>query len=315
MRCAGRTALLLPPNRAWARPNPLGQRRTEDKRRMGRLVEKLHEVGQGSGAGLGFFAPARAAERKARPMGVLLIGGAGDVAALRAGVEAGADGVVLAGWTPGGSSFAELTRALGKDTVWGVEPGRDLTPDTLKAAAEAGASFAVLGTDVPAAALFGELEKFDLVATIEAPTDELGLLGLRAVNLLPVQAALVETRLSAGSLDRLSVADYLRLRTVVESVRFPSLLTVDGAVGEAEAKTLVQLGADAVVLSAASAGAALGQQVRALVAALEATPAPKRAEGGALLAGMLGFAGHQPSLPQPSPRPGKPAPEPEPEKE
>jgi hypothetical protein len=280
---------------------------------MGRLVDKLHEISQGSSSGLGFFGTARAAERKARPMGVLLIGGSGDASALKAGVEAGADAVVLAGWSSNSSSFTNLIGSLGKDTLWGVEPGRDLTADALKSASEAGACFAVLGADAPAAALFAELEKCDLVAGIQAPADELGLLGLRAVNLLPVQAVLVETRLSAATLDRLSVSDFMRLRTVVESVRFPSLVTVDGALDEAGAKTLVQLGADAVVLSAAGAGAALGQQVRALITILEATPAPHRGEGGALLSGLLGFSGHQPELPQPSPRPGRPAPEPEPE--
>ena len=282
---------------------------------MGRLVDKLQEVSQGSNAGLGFFGAARGPARKARPMGVLVFGGTGDVAALTAAAEAGADAVVLAGWTPGAASFASLIGSLAKDTVWGVEPSRDIAADALKLAAEAGAGFAVLDPEVPASTLFADLDKFDLVATIQAPTDELGLLGLRAVNLLPVQTVLVETRLSASGLSGLSVADFMRLRTVVESVRFPSLVTVDGALDEPAVKTLVQLGADAVVLSAASGSTAIAQQVRSLITTLEATPAPNRHEGGPLLSGLLGFAGHQPELPQPSPRPGRPAPEPEPEKE
>jgi hypothetical protein len=282
---------------------------------MGRLVDKLHEVSQGSNAGLGFFGAARGTARKARPMGVLVIGGTGDVAALSAAAEAGADAIALAGWSPGASSFASLIGSLGKDTVWGVDPGRKVAADALKSAAEAGASFAVLDPEVPASALFADLDKFDLVATIQAPTDELGLLGLRAVNLLPVQSVLVETRLSAATVSGLSVAEFMRLRTIIESVRFPSLVTIDGAFDEPAVKTLVQLGADAVVLSAASGGAAIGEHIRSLIATLEATPAPHRSEGGPLLSGLLGFSGHQPELPQPSPRPGRPAPEPEPEPE
>ena len=282
---------------------------------MGRLVDKLREIGQGSNAGLGFFGTSRAAARKARPMGVLLIGGSGDAAALKAGLEAGADAVVLAGWTPTSASFTNLIGSLGKEMLWGVEPGSDLTSGTLRAASEAGACFAVLGPDAPASALFVEADTCDVVASIQAPADELGLLGLRAVNLLPIQAVLVETRLRGASLDSLSLTEFMRLRTVVESVRFPSLVTVDGSLNEAGAKTLVQLGADAVVLSAASAGASIGQQVRSLIATLEATPAPHRSENGALLSGLLGFSSHQSEMPGPSPRPGRPAPEPEPEQE
>jgi hypothetical protein len=282
---------------------------------MGRLVDKLREVSQGSSAGLGFFGAPRGTERKARPMGVLVIGGSGDTAALKSAAEAGADAVVLAGWSPSGSTFNSLIGSLGKQTLWGVEPGSDLAPETLKTAAEAGAGFAVLSADVPAATLFGELEKFDLVATVQAPADELGLLGLRSVNLLPAQAVLVETSLSADRLGRLTVAEFMRLRTVVESLRFPNLVAVDGALSEPAVKTLVQLGADAVVLSAASGGAGIGQQVRSLITTLEATPVPNRSESGPLLSGLLGFSGHQPELPQPTPRPGRPAPEPEPEHE
>jgi hypothetical protein len=283
---------------------------------MGKLIEKLHAVTQASSSGMGFLSPSRAPERKARPAALLAMGGAGDTAALRAAIENGADGVILSGWSNGATVAADLVEVVSKrEGVWGVALEEGYAPGALKAAQEAGASFAVLAQGLPASALLEEIEKFDLVVAIEPPPDDLALLSLRAVNLLPVQAVLVDARFTASDLSRMSITDFTRLRIVAESLVFPTLVTLQGAPGETDTRTLIQLGADALVLSAAGASAsAMTQQVPALIAELERTPARHESESGPLLAGLLGASGHTPSLPGPSPRPRPDRPErPEPE--
>lgn len=284
---------------------------------MGKLVEKLHTVTQASSSGMGFLSPSRAPERKARPAALLVIGGADDTTALRAAVENGADGVILSGWSNGGVVAAELMEALRKrEAVWGVALEEGYEAGALKAAQEEGASFAVLTQGLPASALLEEIEKFDLVVAIQPPRDDLALLSLRAANLLPVQAVLVDAQFTPADLARISIADFTRLRMVAESLVFPTLVTLQGTPSNSDTRTLIQIGADALVLSAAGATAsAMAQQVPALIAELERTPARHETGSAPLLAGLLGAPGQAPSVPSPSPRPRPDRPEREPDEE
>lgn len=278
---------------------------------MGKLVEKLHQVTQGSGNGIGFFAPTRASERTARPAALLVAGGKGDAAALQAAMENGADGVIVLGWSPGLSGLSGLTESVrARAGVWGVALDDQYSAGMLKAAQEQGAAFAVLGAELPTSALFEEVDRFDLVVTVEPPQDDLALLALRAVNLLPAQAALIQAGFTPSALSRLSIADFTRLRLLWESLRFPTLVTLQGAPEAAEVRTLVQLGVNALVLSAAgNTSASVGQQVKALLAELERTPARRASEESVLLSGLLGIPSRAPS-PEPGPQ-RKPEREPE----
>lgn len=284
---------------------------------MGKLIEKLHAVTQASSGGMGFFARPAAPAHKARPAAVFVAGGASDLAALKAAAENGADGAIVTGWRAGATAPAGLADALkAHDAIWGVELDAEAGGDALKAARDQGASFAILGAGAPAGALFEELDKFDRVITVEPPRDDLALLTLRAVNLLPAQAALVRANFSASGLAKLTVADFTRLQLLWESLRFPSLVTLQGTPDAAALRLLVELGADALVLSAAGVEAQpMGEQVKALLAALESTPARREGgEGGSLLAGLLGVTpGAQPTgVPNPTPSP-TPHPEPSPD--
>lgn len=284
---------------------------------MGKLVDKLREVTQASGGGLGFLSPARGQERKPRPAALLVIGGRDDAATLQAAAESGADGVILSGWTSDGTGFTSLIETLRKrNTIWGVSLEQDYSAGTLKGAQEQGATFAVLDQSLAARALFDDVGKLDLVVTVEPPTDELAMLSLRAVNLLPVRAALIDARFTSAALTRLSIADFTRLRVIGESLRFPTLVTLRDAPTAESTKVLVELGADALVLSATDASAsAFGKQIGDVIAQLEKTPAQREHEGGALLAGLLGGAGQPTDVPGPSPtprpRPDKPEREPD----
>lgn len=281
---------------------------------MGKLVDKLREVTQASSRGMGFLGRAHTPERASRPAAVLVAGGKGDIAALTAAVEHGADGVLLLGWSAGNNGFAGLVEVLGKRGVaWGPQLDGEISADALSAAQGKGAAFAVLGQTVPASVLFEEIDRFDRVITIEPPRDDLALLSLRAVNLLPAQAALVQAQFTPGALAKLTIADFTRLRLLWESVRFPSLVTVRGGFPSAsDLRILVQLGVDALVVEAAgSAAPAFGEQVKALLGELERTPARRDAEdSGSLLGGLTGSAAETPAAPEPKRRP-----EPEPDEQ
>lgn len=282
---------------------------------MGKLIDKLREVRSASGSGIGFLRGAQAATTTTRAAAVFAVGGRGDTAALDAALQNGADGIILTGWSASAREFTSATAAAQeRHAVWGVEAASGTDTATLKAAREAGAAFALVGQSAPASLLLAELEGFDHVVSIEPPADEHQLLTMRASNLLPVQAAVLQTGLGSGEAARLSVSQFTWLRLAWESLRFPTFAALQGVPTEDDLRTLVELGADGLLLSAAGAGSGFGQHVRGLVAALQRIPPRHETEAGALLTGLLGIQGHQPDEPGPGPR-RKPEREPEREPE
>jgi hypothetical protein len=282
--------------------------RTEEERAMGKLVEKLHQVSQATGTTIGFLG-GRAPAQKPRPAALLVALDVAETALAEAALKAGADGLILTNWTPSGGLGGLKSVLAPKEVVWGVElaaAGTDA--DVLKRAAEAGAAFAILDPSAPARSLFGEIEKFDLVAGVEMPTSELGLVLIRSQGLLPAQVGLLRPEMAQRDVARMTVADYARLRVVVESLRFPVLLALQAAPDEQDVSTLVHLGIAGLVLKGQGVSAQqLGAQVQALRETLEKTPTPKEDREGVSLAGLM------PAPPQAAP--GRPQREPEREPE
>src|SRR5215831_9245898 len=126
----------------------------EGRYRMGKLVEKLHQVGQASGGGFGFAGRAASSSRKPRPAAVLITLSSADAAGAEAAAKAGVDGVLITGWTPGADIGRLKSALLAGGTLWGVEYGGPTGEGVLTAASEAGAAFVVLGPSAPAAVLF-----------------------------------------------------------------------------------------------------------------------------------------------------------------
>jgi len=276
---------------------------------MGKLIEKLEQVGQSGGGGFGFMGVARGASRPPRPAAILVSVGAGDTALAEAALDAGADGVVITSWTPA-SDTKGIAAAVDKHAgIWGVEFAADGidAAGVAPQARDTGAAFLIVAPETPAAALLDEVERFDVVITVDPPKDDLSLIMMRAENLIPAQAALVRFNFSGSDLARLTVAEFARLRLICESIRFPRLITLQGA-ASAHARLLIRLGADALVLAGQGlSGEALAGQVKAFREELEKTP-PRRESGAS-----ISLSGTVPTAVQATP--GQPKPERDPEHE
>lgn len=283
---------------------------------MGKLVDKLNGVGQSSGGGMGFFGRSRPAARAPRALAIAVALAATDRAHAESVVKSGADIIVITGWTPGADVAAVKGSAEGSDAIWGVEVADSVTSgDAIQSARDSGAAFAVFSPKATARELLSDVEKFDVVVTVDPPTDDLGLVLMRSENLLPAQVALLRTNFSNADLATLTVKDFARLRLMFEGIRFPVLATLREAPEEANVRTLARVGCDAVVLSAAGTDAArLAKQVLALRESLEKIPVRPDDRAGVAIGGLM-EAGSAAQTEQPSRRGPTPEPEPEPEHE
>lgn len=263
---------------------------------MGKLVEKLQQVRQSSGSGIGFFGRSNTGATKPRPAAIVVSLGVKDSAAAAAAVKAGADALVVTGWSPK-SDLSAFTAAIGgSNTLLGVwlAGGESGAYGMLKQAQQAGASFAIVGANASVHMLFEELDRFDRVVTLDVPEpeDETALLLLRVQNLAPAQAALLLVWLNAHRIAKMTVAEYTRLKLMVESLRFPVLATLEGLPEMQSVPVLARLGFTGLVLPGEGAKAdALAAQIASLREELERTPITHEEGESALLGGLIGSQG------------------------
>lgn len=282
---------------------------------MGKLLEKLQQISQGSNGAVGFLGLARqqGQARAPRPAAVFVSVDARNVAAGEAALKQGADGVIVTGWKSGANVGAIKAAAEAGGGIFGVEYGSELYEEgVLKQAKEAGASFALVQGKSSAHVLVEEVEGFDIVVAVDVPKDDLGLVLMRAENMVPAQAALLRAELSPSGIAKMTVADFARLRLASEALRFPVLLTLAGAPDDAFVRTLARLGVSGLVLPAEGVSVEkLGSQVKALREQLEKTPIRAEDRSPVAIGGLMD-AGGASITPQ---RPSRREPEPEPDEE
>jgi hypothetical protein len=250
---------------------------------MGKLLEKLDKVSQTSNAGIGFLG-GRPSGHAPRPIGLLVSVKVADVAAASAAVKNGADGVIALGWKSG-ASLSDLKTAA-DDAALGVELPADAGAGALKEAQDAGAEFVLAPATLRARALLDEVEKLDVVLALDLPRDDMELLLLRGQSLAPAQLGLLHNGLGASEIAHMSVADFARMRLVVESLRFPLLLSLKEAIAAEDAVTLARLGFAGVVLASQGTAEQIGTQIQSLREALEQIPTPKGERGDVRLGGF-----------------------------
>lgn len=272
---------------------------------MGKLIDKMRQVGQGGGGSFGFFGRGQSASAAARPAAVFARLAVSDVAAAESAAKAGVDAVIVTDWKPGANVTAIKATLESASVVWGVEYSGGADDDVATAAQQAGAGFLVLGERAPAAPIYDKPEHLDRVVTLTAPTSELDILLYRMSNVLPAQAGIVTLPISVSDLPKLTVAEFTRLSLLAASVRFPLLVTVDEAPNLMAARTLVRLGFDGIVLSGVGADK-IGKQVQALRTDLEQIPLSEAQDReGVSLGGLMGNlgAGAQPERREPEKEP------------
>jgi len=111
------------------------------------------------------------------------------------------------------------------------------------------------------------------------------LLLVRGQSLAPAQLGLLNTGLGSTEIARMSVADFARMRLVVESLRFPALISLKEAVAAEDALTLTRLGFAGVVLASQGTPEQIGTQAQSLREALEQVPTQKTERGDVTLGG------------------------------
>jgi hypothetical protein len=250
---------------------------------MGKLLEKLDKVSQTSNAGIGFLG-GRPSGHAPRPIGLLVSVKALEVSTASTAVKNGVDGVLALGWKSG-ASLADLKKAAG-DAALGVELPADAGAGALKEAQDAGADFVLAPTTLRARALLDEVEKLDVVLELDLPRDNIELLLLRGQSLAPAQLGLLNSGLGASEIAHMSVADFARMRLVVESLRFPMFISLKESIAAEDAVTLTRLGFAGIVLSSQGTADQIGTQIQSLREALEQVPTPKGEKGDVRLGGF-----------------------------
>lgn len=215
---------------------------------MGKLTDILQKAGRSASVSIGFRgASAGGAKLKAAAIVVSVAGGA---EAIAAAVKAGADAIIVEN-----EAITDAAKEAG--VAWGIDArdAQKLTADDLKGLHERGADFVLLATTTSMRALGEPIEQMERVLVIPPPSDDPMLLGLRALNLVSVNAAVLDLQLSAQDLAALTVAQFAQLRMQCESLRFPVILTLRDIPTRDDIHTLARLGAAAIWLTNATPAA------------------------------------------------------------
>lgn len=275
---------------------------------MGKLLEKLRQVGQGGGGSFGFFGRSQSAAQPARPAAIVVRIAPTDAAAAEAAAKAGADMVLISEWKRGADISAVKAALESGGVLWGVEYSGGADDEVVKEAQQAGAGFLTLGERASVAPLYDKPDQFDRVITLTAPTTELDFLYFRMASALPARAGIVALPISVAKLPNLTVAEFTRLAPLAATVRFPVLVAVDETPSLQATRALIHLGFDGIVLAATGAEK-IGKQVQALRADLETIPLDEAQDrDGVSLGGLMGNLGA-------SATPERPEPDKEPEHE
>lgn len=277
---------------------------------MGKLIEKLRQIGQGGGGSFGFGGRGQATSASARPAAVVVTLSATEVAAAEAAAKAGVDAVIVASWKPGANVSAIKSALESANTLWGVEYDGGSDEDAVEAAQKVGAGFMVLGPDAPASALYDKAEGFDRVVTLEVPQSEMDLLRYRIANTLPAEVGLTPLPVGVADLPSLPLSQVTRLAMLTSTARLPLLAVVDDVPTMRATRMLIRLGFDGVVIAGAGIGASqIGQQIAAVRADLEKIPVNEAlGHEGVSLSGLMGSQSA-------SPQPGRREPDKDPDRE
>ncbi len=236
---------------------------------MGKLQEMFaHARRPQSGGGLGFVGKNKPSE-KPRAAAVIVEFSTADAASAESAIKEGADGLLFA-WDGKQASLDALKQAIDaarsgeEKTVCGLEITSgwdDLTRESFEHLKEIGVNYVILPLEAPARLLALQVQDLELVVSVPMHEGELYPIFIRNLTAFEGLAAV---RLNFGlgrGISELSIEDILRYRAVREAVRFPSLLSVESGITEADAYTLLTLGVHAVIIAAGRSNDATKKEI------------------------------------------------------
>lgn len=229
---------------------------------VGKLVDILHRAGKASTASIGFAGRPQAASK---PKAAAIVASVGTEAGIDAVIKAGADIVVVPQGMKGDAAKAA-------EAAWGVDARRKerLSVADLRALHEQGADFVLLPQSVSMRVLSETVEHLERALIIAPPQDDPLLVKFRGHNLLEIDVAVIDAQLSAKELASMQIEQFVQVRQLSETLRFPTVLTVREMPAAEDIRTLARLGAQGIWV--ADAGA---DQIAQLREALEQIPRDK----------------------------------------
>jgi 2-keto-3-deoxy-L-rhamnonate aldolase RhmA len=227
---------------------------------MSQLQKKITRVQRREGASMGFGAAARH-----EPRAMLLAALAADAGTAKAAIEAGADVVVLRG---DAAAQTKTIEALVADKVTVGVWTDALDEKGAETLAKAGCDFVISPLDATASAAVDTERMGQLVIASESMDDTT----LRSLGPLGLDGLFVER---AGG--AMTLGQQLALVRISSFASSQLMATVATAATSAELRVLRDSGVATVVTPAGATAA----EIKALVEALKAVPAPRRARDGA----------------------------------
>jgi hypothetical protein len=212
---------------------------------VGKLIDTLHRAGKAGGPSIGFGI--NRSQTSGKPKAAALIADtAADEATMSAILKAGADALIL-------PAAAETDAAKASDVAWGLDLRSQSVKnvDALKKLHEKGADFVLLSQSTSFRALNERIEHLERVLTITPPSDDPFLINFRAFNLVEADIAVLDLKLNARRLAELTVESFVQLRMYIETLRFPTIITLADEPAKDDFATLVRLGAQGIWLPGA----------------------------------------------------------------
>jgi hypothetical protein len=244
---------------------------------MGKLQEMFTQpLRAKSGSGMGFIGKNKPAT-KPRAAALVVEFAAPDAAIAEAAIKAGADGLLFA-WNGKDAALNSIKKAIeaarsgedklvcGLDITGGWET---LTRETFEGLKEREINYVMLPLNAPARLLALQVKDLELVVSVPMRAGDMYPLFIRNLTAFEGLAAV---RLEFGiqhDISGLSIEDVLQYRAVREAVRFPSMLNIESDISEADAYTLLTLGAQAVIIDAGKTSDETKQSVQQVRELLE----------------------------------------------
>jgi hypothetical protein len=252
---------------------------------MSKLLDMFTQVRRAQGgSGMGFVGKSKDAT-KPRTAALVVELGEIDKESAEAAIKGGADGLLFTWDGKGESEIEKLKQVIDAATtsdekiVCGLQVtgGWDkLERESIERFRDAGVVYIVLPFQAPARLLALKVKDLDLVVTVPMREGELYPIFIRNLTAFDNITAVRLDFWLTDEIGTMTIEDVLRYRAVREAVRFPALLNVRGNLNEADAYTLVTLGAQAVVLSASDMGTKTQKQIKALRELLEKVHAEEK---------------------------------------